>query len=77
MTAERQPMAVTVAFSAAQLEHLGVPGDMTEDELAECLDEALLEDDGVLRMMIEEWIDKHAYDEENEMPFYDHDMGET
>ena len=53
---ERAPMQATVAFSAWYLDQLGVPEDMTEDELSECLDKALLaEVFESLRWEIEQW----------------------
>ena len=54
-------MGVHVAFSSAQLKHLGVPKNMTEDDLAECLDRALLEDDSALQIEVQQWIE----DQEN------------
>ncbi|HZL93590.1 MAG TPA: hypothetical protein VFB99_08100 [Vicinamibacterales bacterium] len=60
---ERQPMGVHIALSAAQLEHAGVPIDMTEDELADCIDKALLEDDTALQQEIQQWIEDRENDE--------------
>jgi len=62
---EREPMGAYIALSAAQLESAGVPEDMTSDELAECIDKALLEDDTALRWEIEQWIeDREREDDE-------------
>ena len=54
---EREPMGAHIAFSAAQLDRLGVPEGMTEDELSECVDRALLADDTALHEEIQQWIE--------------------
>jgi len=63
MAKEREPMGAYIALSAAQLEHAGVPLDMTEDELAECIDKALLEDDTALQWEIQQWIEDRERDQ--------------
>jgi hypothetical protein len=50
-------MGVHIALSAAQLESAGVPPEMTEDELSECVDRALLADDTALQQEIQQWIE--------------------
>ena len=55
--ADREPMGAYVALSAAQLDHAGVPPEMTSDELAECIDRALLEDDSALQWEVQQWIE--------------------
>lgn len=66
MPTDREPMGVHIALSAAQLEHAGVPKNMTEDELAECIDKALLEDDTALQQEIQQWIEDRERDEEQD-----------
>jgi ADP-ribosylglycohydrolase len=63
---ERAPMGVHIALSAAQLKSAGVPEWMTEDELAECVDDALLTDDSQLARAVADFIYERAIDEHNE-----------
>lgn len=62
MAKERMPMGAYVALSAAQLEHAGVPPEMTEDELGDCIDKALLADDTALQQEIQQWIEDREND---------------
>ena len=65
MSKERQPMGAYVALSAAQLEHAGVPPEMTEAELGDVLDKALLADDTALQQEIQQWIEDREAEASN------------
>ena len=65
MSTDREPMGAYIAFSAAQLDRLGVPPEMTEDELAECVDRALLEDDTALQQEVQQWIEDHEDEDDD------------
>lgn len=57
-----EPMGVYVAFSAEQLNTMGVPDDMTPDQLGDLLDTAMLTDYSALEIEIQQFIE----DQENE-----------
>lgn len=59
---DREPMGLYIAMSGAQLEHAGVPEDMTPEELADCVDRALLEDDTALQWEIQQWIEDREHE---------------
>lgn len=59
-------MGVHIAFSAAQLERLGVPDDMTESELGDLVDRAMLEDDSALREEVQQWIEDREIERQEE-----------
>ncbi len=63
---EREPMGVHIAFSSAQLERLGVPEDMTESELGDLVDRAMLEDDSALREEVQQWIEDREIERQEE-----------
>lgn len=74
-------MGVYIALSAEQLESAGIPRWMTSDEVAECLDDALLTDDSQLRRAVEDFIyeremqtepEEHPDTESLEDTMYDH-----
>jgi hypothetical protein len=59
--AHTEPMGVHIAFSAEQLNTMGVPDDMTEDELGDLVDTAFLTDYEALSIEIQQWIENKEY----------------
>ena len=62
---DREPVGLYIAMSGAQLEHAGVPENMTPEELADCVDNALREDDTALQWEIQQWIEDREAEASN------------
>jgi hypothetical protein len=60
---KRLPMTIIIALSVEQMESAGIPEWMTEVDVAECLDSALLIDDSTLRAEVEDFV----YNRETEL----------